>query len=363
MVLMAHEYLAPARECFGQAEKRAPRAVRWVYLHAFTHLQDDPGLAANLLDRAVALDERNPTCRLLLADTLLGLGRADEAERHYARLADHPEVEARAQLGLARIALGRDDLSKALAHARRAAGADAMLRGPVELLAAIYLRQGDPEAAGREQNRLMELSNSPWHDSYLDEVMRLNVGLSPRLELAQRLLNQGQGEEAAKILEEVIADHPDSVPARLSLFRARLQLRQWAAAQVAAEQALRLNQDDALAWADLGTALGLQGQWDQAASCYMRSIRLNPQDGDTPYQLAFCHLHRGDRAAAERAFRESVRLRPHFAAGWRELGRMLSDRQENAEAETCLRRAVELAPADEVARELLNDVRWRAGLR
>jgi tetratricopeptide (TPR) repeat protein len=363
MVLMAHEYLAPARECFRQAESLAPREVRWVYFRAFTHLKDDPARAVGLLDQAVSLDNQDAICRLRLADTLLGLGRASEAERHYLWIADHPNAGVRARLGLARVALSRDELAQALEHARQAAQTAPTLRGPLELLAAIHLCMGDEAAAAREQTRAADLVDSPWHDPYLDEVMRLNVGLAPRLELAQRLLNQAQGRDAVTILEMAVADYPESVPAWLSLVRARLRLGQPAAAQAAVERALRLSPNDALAWADLGTALALQEQWDRAADCYHRSIQLNPQDGDTPYQLAFCHLRLADRAAAERSFRESLRLRPHFGAAWRELGRLLGDRGENAEAETCLQRAVELSPADEAARKLLSEVRARLKAR
>jgi tetratricopeptide (TPR) repeat protein len=304
MTLMAHEYRAQARECFRQAESRDPRDARWVYLRAFTHTDDDPALAAELLERAVALAD-GPTCRLLLADTLMRLGRVDEAERHYLETADLPEAEARASLGLARIALSRDDSPRALKHAARAARAAPTHRRPAELLAEVYLRAGDAAASGREQARSSGLSESAWPDPYLEGVMRLNVGQAPRLELAQRLLDQGRGRDAVAVLQEVIADNPKSVPATLSLCRAWLRLGQWAAAQASAERALALSPDDAVAWADWGTALGQQDHWNRAADCYRRSIRLNPHDGDTHYQLAFCQLHLKDRPAAERSFRES----------------------------------------------------------
>jgi hypothetical protein len=87
MVLLAQEVRTGARECFAQASALAPHEPRWPYFLGLAQLVDNPMAAVTNLDRAVRLfPEAETAPRLRLADTLLSLGRLDEAERHYRRV-------------------------------------------------------------------------------------------------------------------------------------------------------------------------------------------------------------------------------------------------------------------------------------
>ena len=114
MVLLAHEVRAEARECFAQAAAFAPREPRWPYFLGLAQLVDNPMAAATNLDRAVRLFPQSQFApRLKLADTLLSLGRLEEAEAHYRYVWQREPNSARAGLGLGKVANARDRLLEA----------------------------------------------------------------------------------------------------------------------------------------------------------------------------------------------------------------------------------------------------------
>src|SRR5262249_26401188 len=89
-VLMANELHSEiALDCFAQAERLDPNNPRWPYFCAGILKVDKgkPEEAVRKLERAVALADAGgvpPSApRLLLAETLLSLGRADDAEVHF----------------------------------------------------------------------------------------------------------------------------------------------------------------------------------------------------------------------------------------------------------------------------------------
>jgi tetratricopeptide (TPR) repeat protein len=362
MLLYQHRFPAEARACLAEAERLNPFDARWPYVSAQIDRIDDAPRAIAALERALAGDADNPIVRLQLADLLYEQGRLDDAELQFQGVLESPRRqapfdEARATLGLARLALDRGRLDDALTLAQRSEHAVPTMKAPHIVLAEIQLRRNDPAAAQREQRKLPTLAETKWPDPYLEEVERLSVEVHTRIELARRLLAQERSAEGLKLLEETVEANPRSTAAWISLGQARLRLQQWQPAQRAFEQALAIDPGESIALADLGFALGRQGQLDRAVERYHQAIARNPQSPENYYQLSYCEFNRGQPAAAIDALRTAVRMRPTFALAWRELGQMLAGQGARAEARTCFERALELAPDDDVARKLLHGLR------
>src|SRR5204862_4645185 len=110
MLLRAHGVRPEANRCFARAEQLAPDDPRWPYLQGYALRLDDPEAAARHLQRAVALCGTTPDGpALTLAEVSARQGRLDDAEAQFRRVLENNPDNARAHLGLGRLALERDD--------------------------------------------------------------------------------------------------------------------------------------------------------------------------------------------------------------------------------------------------------------
>src|SRR5262249_9312750 len=104
--LRAHGYRPESNFCFAQAERLNPQDPRWSYLQGIGLQSDDPEAAIAHLERAVALCGRqDPDApQLSLAEVCFQQGRLDEAEQHFRQVLRRDRDNARAHLGLGRLA-------------------------------------------------------------------------------------------------------------------------------------------------------------------------------------------------------------------------------------------------------------------
>jgi tetratricopeptide (TPR) repeat protein len=147
-VLFIHDFNAAADPCFARAERLDPRNPRWPYLRARSLAELDPGAALPVLRRAVALCGDEPVApRLQLAELLLERGRLDEAEGYFFQVYERDHDDARACLGLGRVAFARGQLPESLDHLLRSARAAPQVKASHVLLAAVYQHSGKAEEA------------------------------------------------------------------------------------------------------------------------------------------------------------------------------------------------------------------------
>ena len=106
MVLLAHDIFADAATCFAKAAQLAPDDARWPYLRGLGLLEGNPDPAAALpvLKTAAGLSTGEPVPRLKFGEVLLEQGLIDEAERQFLLALELEPGNARAQLGLGRVA-------------------------------------------------------------------------------------------------------------------------------------------------------------------------------------------------------------------------------------------------------------------
>src|SRR5262249_20078112 len=114
-ILRAHDFVEAANTCFARAETLDPNEPRWPYLQGATIAMTDRESALPYLERA-ATTAAVDTPRLRLAEVLLQLGRAEEAEVHFREVLARAPHNPRARLGLARVLSGRDLLPQAQEH-------------------------------------------------------------------------------------------------------------------------------------------------------------------------------------------------------------------------------------------------------
>jgi tetratricopeptide (TPR) repeat protein len=358
MIFAVHDFDAPARTCFIQAERFDPADFRWPYLHGMMLRVSSPQEALLLLQRAAERSGGESAPWLLLAETLMEQNRIEEAEwcLHGVRKTD--PLIGRACLGSARLALKRDDPQSALEALREAVDHAPEAKPVRTLLAEVYHRLGDDKAAHEELRLLAELPDDfSWPDPIMEQMWQLRAGVQAQITYAGRCLQQGRHAEAADVLRQTVRDHPDSYDAWLALGRTLVQTRVPDAADEALRQAAHLRPDSFEAYFYLGTALHQKGDRRAATEQYREALKYKPRHAPAHYNLGVCYKELNDTEQAIIAFREAVRCKPDLAVAHRELGGLLAKSGHKDEALTHLQAAVRLAPHDEVAIWLLEEVR------
>jgi tetratricopeptide (TPR) repeat protein len=355
MVLMAHRFEAEAGACLGQAERLDPREVRWPYYHGKLLTDQDLDGAIAKLQRAVVLCGDTPDApRLLLADTLLVRGRLDEAADQYRAVLARDPDNARARLGLGRLAYARNLLPEAVTLLRSSCLTDPRTRRACgRVLAEVLQHRGDAAAADLELQRVGGLPpDAAWPDPLLDEVWQLHVGRKARCERARSLFNQGQVREAIDLLRQTVRDYPHSDVAWLMLGQALIGQDDYPEAERALRSAVREAPDSDENVYYLGIAL--LGRHDDAgaAACFRKATELRPENAEAHVQLGQCLLRQDDVAGALAAFRAAVRYHPQSDEAHVCLAEALSRQGKRAEALDHLRQALQVNPANQRAKDL-----------
>jgi tetratricopeptide (TPR) repeat protein len=178
MVLQGHELAVEASNaCLAQAERLDPRQPRWPYLQAASLLSTNPEAAIEKLERAIELCDCQPDVpRLELGELLLDQGRFPEAAEQFRRISESHPGNARASLGLGRVAYEQRAFALGIAHLDRCVANVHTRQAATLLLAQIYERQGNRSAAERALRQAEDLpKDTAWPDPFQDEVNRLRV--------------------------------------------------------------------------------------------------------------------------------------------------------------------------------------------
>jgi tetratricopeptide (TPR) repeat protein len=360
LILRAHDYGAEANTCFAEAEKLDPTDPRWPYHRSQMLLISDPDAGIACLRRACDLGGTVTSPTLTLAEVLVSKGQMDEAAELYHRVLKTDGGSARAHYGLGRIAYSRGDTAAALHHLTLSAQHLPGIQSTHSLLAEVHYARGERERAEEQQAIANQLGpTTAWPDPYMTEVARLRVGIDARLSQAAELLQQNQIPEATELLNQAAGEYPDSFDVWLALGKANLRRRpgDYAAAERAFREAVRLAPDDPAAHFHLGIALEQQKQFQKAAASYAEAVALKPDYAFAHYNRGQCLLQTGDRISARDAFATAARVKPNFVEAHRELGDLLGQTGQLDEALRHLEQAAKLAPKDAKTKQLLDDLR------
>ena len=162
--------------------------------------------------------------------------------------------------------------------------------------------------------------------------------------------------QLAQILSQAdrAADAESAYRKSIALFeRALLNQGQFAEADAAFAEHLRLHSDHAAALRGLGSSLRKQKKFADAIPPLREAIRLDPTDFWAHESLGWALLEVQRSAEAEAAFREAIRIQPAFAWSHFGLGRLLREQKRFSEALVPLREGVRLDPNHHPGREML----------
>ena len=358
MVLVVHDFHAEANYCFAQAERLDPRDPHWPYYQGITLFLGDPQAAIPKLRRAVALCGDQPDVpRLRLAETLFAQGYFNEAAEQFRRTLQHDADNARAHIGLARVAYEGNDWEESRKHLRQSILSPFTRKAAHALLAEVYQCQGNKTAAEQERQVVAQVSEDfVWHDPFVEEAEQLRAGKQGCLARAEKFVAQNRLAKAIALFQEQVRNDPTADWAFLWLGQLFVQQNDLAAAERALRETVRLKPESAAAHFHLGVALFGRQNFREAAACFQRAIERKPDYALAHYNLGHCRKQLADRGGAIEAFRMAVRCRPGFADAHTNLGDLLAQNSQPVEAVTHLRNALALNPHDARARKLLGQV-------
>jgi tetratricopeptide (TPR) repeat protein len=353
LVLAAHRFPDEALACFEQAERLAPTDPRWPYHQGLILGGRDPAAAVEKYRRAAGLG-RSDAVRLRLAETLLTLGRTDEAEAEFRELARAEPNHPRANLGLARIALDRGDLAGCEKHLATAANDPRSRQAAATVFAELWYRKGDPAAAAASQRRAAELPpDAPWPDPGSADLGKVRTGLAARSMLADELLDRGRFDEAERVLRGILRDRPGSDRHRVLLGLALINRKDYAAAEQVMKEAVHDRAEAPRAYYLMGLGRMNLGRPGEAAEAFRRAVALKPDYTSAHLRLGDCLRQTGDRRGAVEAYRAAVSSRPNDPGPYVSAAEVLIEDGRPAEANELLKQALALDPEQPRARELL----------
>jgi tetratricopeptide (TPR) repeat protein len=365
-VFLANDLEAESGPCFAEAERLDPGNPRWPYFQAGTLLnQGDREAALPYLQRTVERcsdkDDGAAAVRLLLAETLMILGRFDEAAAQIRHVLDRQPQDDRANFDTGRLALLRQDWEAARIHLLRCLSSPFARQSASAQLAAVYERLGN--AAGADQFRA-QADRLPkdlhWDDPFINEYLLLSVKKRNRFRLAESLQAAGNYPEAVAVVRPMTAEYPDDYLPPLLLGQCLAQMRDYRGGESALRQALRLAPDKvqthyylALLLFEEGEELSKQGEegrkraevlFREAEASARQALALKPDYGFALMALGLSLKHLGQRTEALAALRQAVRCNPEFADLHLRLAEMLAEDGQYAEARSAFEQALRLAP-------------------
>jgi tetratricopeptide (TPR) repeat protein len=314
MVLHAHGFSDAALICYGAAASLEPKNPDWLYLQGDLHRQGPGGSVAALPLFRLAASRGPPhsMAQLRLADTLLELGRLDEAEVEYAKaLAVRPSDEL-AQLGLAKLALARQQYDDSLKYLRAIAGSPGTQNQACVMRARVYDRLGNRADAERERQILAELPDDSLRaDDPMVQVASLGIGVGVELAKAKQHMGQSQFQEMMAVLENAVHHYPDSWEAWDALGSARGMGNDPAGAERAVRKSIQLAPKNAKSWLNLGNVLIWQQRFPEAEEAVQKALALDPKRGPAYYSLGQCREGQGNLPGAVKAYRQALRYTPN----------------------------------------------------
>ena len=288
-LLLAAGFRATAVACFSNAERLAPKELRWPYHLAHIHQTEGRSLdAAAAFERAVRADATFMPAHVWLGSAYLDQGRPEDAKQQFQKaLALHPDVVA-AVFGMGRAALALKEYQAAVTHLERALSLDPSAGAVHQPLGLAYRGLGRTQEAERHlsyREAVAEIRPSP---DPLDVHVTVETAVGYQVR-GQRALEAGDFAAAIALLQRAVELAPE-------------------------EPALRHR---------YGTALALGGEQAAARAEFETLTRRWPRYEKGQYSLGLMKADEGDLQGALAAFRRAVAAAPTFLEARLQLAHLL----------------------------------------
>jgi tetratricopeptide (TPR) repeat protein len=298
---------------FYDATQVDPHDARWFYLRGvIARAQKQNADARANFEAAQAIDNVYLPISYRLSDTLVDLGDLDAARKLLDGVVrEHPDQAAAAAM-LGQVELRQKRYADAVKHLNGALKIEPAANALYVPLAEAYSGLGNAQAAQEAQAKAGKAT-----PTLADPLV---VGLfgngsapasSTPLQQAQQLAVAGHIDQARAKLGDVLREHPDDIDALALQARMEASSGDPRVARAAAEKALKIGPDNAVALFANGLVHEYAGQDDQAYVFYQKTVRADAGMTTARLLLGNAEMRRARYAQAAEQYRQLVALQPN----------------------------------------------------
>jgi tetratricopeptide (TPR) repeat protein len=285
-LFFATEYLDSAEACFLNAQALEPNDARWPYFLA--HIQrrrNDPGKAATLFERVLALNPDNVPALVWLGDMRLVEGRPDAAEAPLAKALTLAPRDPAALDRAGRAALARRDYATAIKDLSTALEIQPQASSLHYPLSVAYRGLGDARNADAHLKRRGDVDVAP-ADPLMQQVGALLQNASAAEVRGANAMATRQWAEAVVALRQAIALSPDNAFTHLNLGTALFQTGDGRGALDEFQTAIRLSPGLSKAHFGAGIVLEADGRDGEALAAFTKAVAADPTSVESRMSLA-----------------------------------------------------------------------------
>lgn len=174
-----------------------------------------------------------------------------------------------------------------------------------------------------------------------------------RLEQAEQLKLDGQYREAIAVLEELLLEDPELVPALEEIADNELSLQEYERAETAAQRAVQLESESYTGYYILGFLRSQEEAWDKAVEHLRRANTLRPNNAEILRCLGWALFHAGQRAQGIVTLERALNLDADSPLTLCDLGVTYLETRDFPRAKALFQRSIDLDPQNERANECM----------
>jgi tetratricopeptide (TPR) repeat protein len=274
----AYSLTAPARECYVNANRLAPRDYRWIYLLAkLDKLEGRVDEAIRRFREVASLRPELVAAQVNLGNIYLELNRLDDAEQSFSAAINIGKQDPAAYYGLGQVALSRRRYADAVTNFEKALALAPAANRIHYALAMAYRGQQNLEKAklhlGQQGPVGVRVA-----DPLMDRLAELVQSARVYLVRGKQALEAERYEDAAAEFRKAIAANPQSVPAHVNLGATLTQLGDLKGAAEEFEKTLVIDPNNTNAHYNLAYLLANENNHERAVAHLQAVVAINPND-------------------------------------------------------------------------------------
>ncbi len=310
MNLFIHGFEKEAFHCYEQASKLDPTDFRWPYFAAYTAQRNNLPGVVEWYQRSQKINPRYAPISVRLGEVLLSTGQIDAAQEAFQQALKADSTLSHAWLGLAQVALSKNDPQTARQLAEKALQKNPGHREVRGVLATILRRLNQIDQAARQMEIAKTLPGATeMPDPVLDEVYAEGVSSAWRRRKGMVYLENGNYPAAVREFKAVLAVSP-TAHGYYDLGHALHKLGNLTDAIENYQKALSLNPNFPLALSNLGAAYLQQGRIDESIQALKQALKIKPGYPGAAYNLFNIYKLKGDYASALAVLRAAKQHNP-----------------------------------------------------